>query len=96
MAIPLPDTIDVVISNCVINLSVDKPAVFAETYRVLVSGGWIGVTDVVTDDQLTPAQRAECGDFVGCIAGADVRRVPRWPGRSLPRSYLVEHLLGRA
>ncbi|NIH85186.1 arsenite methyltransferase [Amycolatopsis granulosa] len=70
-AIPLPaGTIDVVISNCVINLSVDKPAVFAETYRVLVPGGRIGVTDVVADDHLTPEQRAERGDHVGCIAGA--------------------------
>lgn len=70
-AIPLPaNTIDVVISNCVINLSVDKPAVFAETFRVLAPGGRIGVSDVVADDALSPEQRAERGDFVGCIAGA--------------------------
>ncbi len=70
-AIPLPaNTIDVVISNCVINLSTDKPAVFAETFRVLVPGGRIGISDVVTDDDLTPEQRAERGSFVGCIAGA--------------------------
>ncbi|MEU3339313.1 arsenite methyltransferase [Streptomyces sp. NPDC002144] len=70
-AIPLPaGTIDVVISNCVINLSVDKPAVFAETFRVLRPGGRIGVSDVVADDTLTVAQRAERGDHVGCIAGA--------------------------
>ncbi|MGA5134233.1 arsenite methyltransferase [Streptomyces olivoreticuli] len=70
-AIPLPaNTIDVVISNCVINLSTDKPAVFAETYRVLVPGGRIGISDVVADDTLTPGQRAERGDYVGCIAGA--------------------------
>ncbi|WP_089100367.1 arsenite methyltransferase [Streptomyces hyaluromycini] len=70
-AIPLPaSTIDVVISNCVINLSVDKPAVFAETYRVLKPGGRMGVSDVVADDTLTPEQRAERGDYVGCIAGA--------------------------
>ena len=69
--IPLPaDTIDVVISNCVINLSTDKPAVFAETFRVLTPGGRIGVSDVVADDDLTPAQRGERGDYVGCIAGA--------------------------
>jgi arsenite methyltransferase len=69
--IPLPaNTVDVVISNCVINLSVDKPAVFAETFRVLNAGGRIGVSDVVADDTLTPIQRAERGSHVGCIAGA--------------------------
>jgi len=70
-AIPLPaNTVDVVISNCVINLSTDKPAVFAETFRVLRPGGRIGVSDVVADDSLTAAQRAERGDYVGCVAGA--------------------------
>ncbi|PXX58668.1 methyltransferase family protein [Nocardia tenerifensis] len=70
-SIPLPaKSIDVVISNCVINLSVDKPAVFAEMARVLVPGGRIGISDVVADDALTPAQRAERGEYVGCIAGA--------------------------
>ncbi|MFD5572841.1 arsenite methyltransferase [Streptomyces cadmiisoli] len=70
-AIPLPaNTVDVVISNCVINLSVDKPAVFAETFRVLRPGGRIGVSDVVADDTLTGEQRAQRGDYVGCIAGA--------------------------
>ncbi|WP_037826164.1 arsenite methyltransferase [Streptomyces sp. NRRL B-1347] len=70
-AVPLPaNTIDVVISNCVINLSTDKPAVFAETFRVLKPGGRIGISDVVADDHLSPGQRAERGDYVGCIAGA--------------------------
>jgi arsenite methyltransferase len=70
-AIPLPaGTVDVVISNCVINLSVDKPAVFAETFRVLASGGRVGVSDIVADDGLTAEQRAERGSYVGCIAGA--------------------------
>ncbi|MEV6104222.1 arsenite methyltransferase [Streptomyces sp. NPDC051940] len=69
--IPLPaDSIDVVISNCVINLSVDKPAVFAEMFRVLTPGGRIGISDVVADDTLTSVQRAERGGYVGCIAGA--------------------------
>jgi SAM-dependent methyltransferase len=70
-AIPLPAaTVDVVISNCVINLSVDKPAVFAETFRVLKPGGRLGVSDIVAEDQLTAEQRAERGSYVGCIAGA--------------------------
>jgi arsenite methyltransferase len=70
-AIPLPAaTVDVVISNCVINLSVDKPAVFAETFRVLKPGGRVGVSDIVAEDHLTPEQRAERGSYVGCIAGA--------------------------
>src|SRR5215216_2624023 len=70
-AIPLPaGTVDVVISNCVVNLSTDKPAVFAETFRVLKPGGRIGITDVVAEDQLSPADRAERGAWVGCIAGA--------------------------
>jgi SAM-dependent methyltransferase len=69
--IPLPaDTVDVVISNCVINLSVDKPAVFAEMHRVLKAGGRIGISDVVAEDRLSVADRAERGSYVGCIAGA--------------------------
>jgi SAM-dependent methyltransferase len=70
-AIPLPaSSVDVVISNCVINLSTDKPAVFAEMARVLKPGGRIGISDVVADDELTHEQRAERGSYVGCIAGA--------------------------
>jgi SAM-dependent methyltransferase len=69
--VPLPDdSVDVVISNCVINLSVDKPAVMAEMFRVLRPGGRVGVSDVVAEDHLTPAERAERGSYVGCIAGA--------------------------
>ncbi|MHA3700869.1 arsenite methyltransferase [Jatrophihabitans sp. YIM 134969] len=72
--VPLPDaTVDVVISNCVINLSTDKPAVLAEMYRVLTPGGRIGISDVVAEDHLTPAERAERGSYVGCIAGALLR-----------------------
>lgn len=69
--IPLDDaTVDVVISNCVINLSADKPAVISEIARVLKPGGRIGISDVVADDSLTPEERAERGSWVGCIAGA--------------------------
>jgi SAM-dependent methyltransferase len=69
--IPLPnESVDVVISNCVVNLSTDKLAVFASTYRVLKPGGRIGISDVVAGNDLSPAQRAQRGDWVGCIAGA--------------------------
>jgi SAM-dependent methyltransferase len=70
-AVPLPSsTIDVVISNCVINLAADKAAVLREIARVLRPGGRVGVSDVVADDTLSPAERAERGSFAGCIAGA--------------------------
>jgi arsenite methyltransferase len=69
--VPLPDaSVDVIISNCVINLSPDKPAVFAEMHRVLRPGGRIGISDVVTEDRLTAAEREERGSYVGCVAGA--------------------------
>jgi arsenite methyltransferase len=69
--VPLPaSSVDVVISNCVINLSVDKPAVLTEIARVLKPGGRIGISDVVAEDRLSPAERAERGSYVGCIAGA--------------------------
>jgi arsenite methyltransferase len=70
-SIPLGDaSVDVVISNCVVNLSTDKAAVLAEIARVLRPGGRVGISDVVADDALSPAERAERGSFVGCIAGA--------------------------
>ena len=69
--IPLPQaTVDVIISNCVINLSLDKPAVFREMQRVLKPGGTIGISDIVASDELSEADRAERGSYVGCIAGA--------------------------
>jgi SAM-dependent methyltransferase len=69
--IPLPaESVDVVISNCVVNLSVDKPAVLAEMARVLKPGGRVGISDIVAEDRLSPAERAERGSYVGCIAGA--------------------------
>jgi arsenite methyltransferase len=69
--IPLPaDSVDVVISNCVINLSTDKAAVLLEIARVLRPGGRVGVSDVVAEDHLTEEDQSERGSFVGCIAGA--------------------------
>jgi len=69
--IPLPDaTVDVIISNCVINLSTDKPRVIEEMYRTLRPGGRLGISDIVAADELSPEDRAERGSYVGCIAGA--------------------------
>jgi arsenite methyltransferase len=69
--IPLPaDSVDVVISNCVINLSTEKATVLTEIARVLKPGGRIGISDVVAEDRLSHEERAERGSFVGCIAGA--------------------------
>ena len=69
--IPLPDaSVDVVISNCVINLSTDKPKVIAEMFRVLRPGGRLGISDVISADGLTPEERVTRGTYVGCIAGA--------------------------
>ena len=69
--VPLADeSVHVVISNCVINLSVDKPKVMTEMFRVLAPGGRIGISDIVAEDQLTAEQRAQRGEYVGCIAGA--------------------------
>jgi len=70
-AIPLDNgSVDVVISNCVVNLSPEKDRVLTEIARVLRPGGRIGISDVVAEDRLTPADRAERGSHVGCIAGA--------------------------
>jgi arsenite methyltransferase len=69
--IPLPAAaVDVVISNCVINLSTDKAAVLTEMARVLRPGGRLGISDVVAEDPLSPADRAERGSYCGCVAGA--------------------------
>ena len=70
-SIPLPAaSIDVVVSNCVVNLAADKPAVFREIARVLRPGGRIGISDIVADDSLSAEERAERGSYTGCIAGA--------------------------
>jgi arsenite methyltransferase len=69
--IPLPaGSVEIVISNCVINLSTDKAAVLTEMARVLKRGGRLGISDVVAEDRLSSADRAERGSHVGCIAGA--------------------------
>jgi SAM-dependent methyltransferase len=69
--VPLPDnSVNVIISNCVINLSTDKSAVINEMFRVLTPSGRLGISDVVAEDHLMPAERAERGSYVGCIAGA--------------------------
>jgi arsenite methyltransferase len=79
-AIPLPDaSVDVIISNCVINLSTDQPAVFAESFRVLRPGGRLGITDILAEDHLTEAERLERGAQAGCITCGPVRRWGRWP-----------------
>jgi SAM-dependent methyltransferase len=69
--LPLEDaSVDVVISNCVINLSPDKPAVLAEAFRVLAPGGRLRVADVVSDEPLSDARRAELGEYASCAGGA--------------------------
>jgi arsenite methyltransferase len=73
-AIPLPaNTVDVVLSNCVINLSTDKPQVLREAARVLKPGGWFAVSDVVADPGMDDATRADMQQYVGCVAGALTR-----------------------
>ncbi len=74
-SIPLPAaTVDVVISNCVINLSGDKPAVLAEAARVLKPGGRFAVSDVIADEDMDEATCADMAEWTGCIAGALTRR----------------------
>jgi SAM-dependent methyltransferase len=74
-SIPLPaETVDVVISNCVINLSGDKSAVLAEAARVLKPGGRFAVSDVIADEDMDDATRADMAEWTGCIAGALTRR----------------------
>jgi SAM-dependent methyltransferase len=69
--VPLPaESVDVVISNCVVNLSTDKATELGEMARVLKPGGCVGISDIVAEDRVAPDERAERGSYVGCIAGA--------------------------
>jgi SAM-dependent methyltransferase len=97
--VPLPDgSVDVIISNCVINLSADKSRVFAEMARVLRPGGRLGISDIVAGDHLTPTQRAERGSWAGCIAGAlsfgeyeaDLRRAGFMDARLTPTQEVAD------
>jgi ubiquinone/menaquinone biosynthesis C-methylase UbiE len=68
--IPLPaEHVDVVISNCVVNLSADKPTVIAEAFRVLRPGGRLGISDIIADEDLDPGKRLEAENWVGCTNG---------------------------
>lgn len=72
--IPLPDdSVDVVISNCVINLAADKGSVLREAARVLRAGGRLAVSDVIADDEMDAATRADMQQWTGCVAGALTR-----------------------
>jgi SAM-dependent methyltransferase len=85
--IPLPDdSVDVIISNCVINLSVDKPQVFREAHRVLKPGGRFAVTDVVTTRPFSSEEKADMAAWSGCIVGAESGRLPRHRDRCEPRT----------
>jgi arsenite methyltransferase len=93
--IPLPgDSVDVIISNCVINLSADKPAVFREAARVLRPGGRFAVTDVVADPDMDDQTRRDMEQWTGCIASAltgdDFRRELAAAGLLVARKHVPE------
>ena len=84
-AIPLPDgSVDVVLSDCVINLSTDKPCVLRETARVLKPGGRFSVSDVIADPDMDETTRADIAQYVGCVAAPHAQRVHALPGRRRP------------
>ena len=73
--VPLPDAnVDVVISNCVLNLAADKNVVLAEVARVLRPGGRLAFSDVIADDSMDETTKADIAEWTGCIAGAITRR----------------------
>ena len=64
------DTVDIIMSNCVINLSPQKAAVFAEAFRVLKPGGRLAISDIVTDRHFTAEQQADSASWSACVSGA--------------------------
>ena len=89
--VPLPDdSVDVVISNCVINLSADKPAVFREAARVLRPGGRFAVTDIVADPEMDEETRRDMAQWTGCIAGALTEEEFRRELEPTPASRTIE------
>jgi len=71
-ALPVADgSVDVILSNCVINLSPDKPAVFREAYRVLRPGGRLAASDMMTIGLFSPEERADLSAWAGCVSGAE-------------------------
>jgi SAM-dependent methyltransferase len=70
-ALPIRDgEVDVILSNCVINLAPDKAAVFREAHRVLRRGGWLSISDIVSAEPLSPERRRDLASWAGCVSGA--------------------------